>query len=194
MVNRAQRTWVIAVAALLATACVEERPDAPPSRAGEAVGTASAARGGSSADTADIPSCDDLANELLRTPITRAALSAEYGAPDSLLATTEPNRHVEGATDSLFTVFYPGLTALLRTPTDARDMVTHVTVSDNRYVAYPRIGIDADAASVTDALGAPHTRDAGSLVYACGEAVEQPVTFHLANGVVRSIDISYYVD
>lgn len=194
MVTRAQRTWMLAAVALLALACAEDRPDSPPSRAGGAEGTAAASRADGSVGSANLPSCDELAVALLRTPITRAELAAEYGAPDSVVATTEPNRHIQGATDSLFTVFYPGLTALLRTPPSARDMVTHVTVTDNRYVAYPQLGIDADAASVTDALGAPHTRDAGSLIYACGEAVEQPVTFHLVNGVVSSIDISYYVD
>jgi len=114
--------------------------------------------------------------------------------PDSVAASTEPNRHVAGATDSLFAVHYSGLTVQIRKPRDGNDMVSHARVTDNQYLAYPRIGIGAPADRVIEALGQPTSREDGVLVYSCGMGAEQPVKFELADSVVRAIVIEFYVD
>lgn len=143
----------------------------------------------------DSNSCADLAQRLLRTPATRAGLAAAYGAPDSLIAAVEPNRHIPGATDSLFTVFYPGLAATIRTPPSGRDLVTHVDVRDNRYVALGEIGIGVSADVLLERLGPPHSQDELSLTYECGVHVEEPVVFALDDDdVVAGIEIFHYVD
>ena len=139
-------------------------------------------------------SCEGLETSILAVPATRAELRRAYGEPDSIFGTTEPNRHVPGAVDSLFSVYYQGLTAGLRTPSGARDMVEHVTVRDNRFLRYPHIGIGATPSDIVAALGEPTARVSMTLVYDCGDATDQPVTFHLQTARVDSIQIHYYVD
>lgn len=149
----------------------------------------------SEADSAAVPAgCDDLHYEILQVPPTRQAFAARFGRPDSVISTVEPNRHVLDAVDSLFTVYYPGLIMDIRTPTGARDMATVVRLDDNRYLAYPGIGVGTAASRVREVLGEPHEEGAGYLRYQCSEAVEQPVTFRIAAGRVSAIRIDYYVD
>lgn len=151
--------------------------------------------GAGSAATGAVPAdCEDLQDAILRVPPTRAALAAEYGAPDSVRSSTEPNRHVAGATDSLFTVHYPGFVADMRTPAGARDMATHVLVESSRYLAFPGIGIGATADRLREVLGEPDDAGSAYVRYQCSDAVEQPVTFRLTAGRVSAIEIHYYVD
>ena len=139
-------------------------------------------------------SCEDLHTAILKVRPTRQAFAAAFGAPDSIAPGAEPNRHDPAVTDSIFTVYYPGLVLDIRTPAGSRDMATHVRVEDNRYLAYPGIGIGAAATKVEEVLGEPHERRPGRLTYQCDQAVEQPVTFSLPDGRVRAIEIAYYVD
>ena len=182
------------VIALATLACAADRPEQIP--APDSAGAADTTR--AAADRALALDCDTLAATLLRTGATRSALAQAYGEPDSVEATTEPNRHMPDATDSLFVVHYPGLGVTLRTPPSARDLVSAVMVTDNRYLAYPSIGIGTREEAVVAALGEPDERTEGDgttvLTYACGEEVEQPVTFHIRDGVVVRIEASYYVD
>lgn len=138
--------------------------------------------------------CEDLARTILAVEPVRSSLERKFGAPDSVVASTEPNRHVRGRVDSLFVVHYSGLTASLRKPGGGEDMVDHVTVTESRFLAYPAIGVGVPEDRVIAALGEPTRRTRQSLVYDCGEHIEEPVTFHLADGVVRRIEIAYYLD
>jgi hypothetical protein len=148
----------------------------------------------SPSSAADAISCAGLHDRLLRVPPTRLAFLAEFGTPDSVTGSIEPNRHVPDAVDSLFVVFYPGLVMNIRTPQGGRDMATGVTIQDNRYLAYPDIGMETPAARVTATLGAPTRRRDDLLIYDCDTVVEQPVAFRIADGRVARIDIAYYVD
>jgi hypothetical protein len=125
---------------------------------------------------------------------TRERLRNRFGPADSTELTTQPNRHVEGVTDSLFTVYYPRLTVRLHKPGGDEALVSHATVEDNRYLAFPRIGIGAWADSVSAALGPPTERSADRLTYICGMGAEQPVHFELQEGRVARVIIDYYVD
>ena len=177
---------------ILLAACAPERPSAgPPSEASTQEAPPDATGG---APASALPEgCQGLERSLLQTAPTRAELRARFGEPDSIAAVTVPNRHVEGVTDTLFTVHYPALIVSIHTPGGGDDLPSSVQVDDNRYVAFPRIGIGAAADSVIAALGEPTRRDPDGLVYDCGE-VEQPVRFELADGRVRRIAIAYYVD
>lgn len=138
--------------------------------------------------------CEGLETSIIAAPLTRAGLRERFGAPDSVAGTVEPNRHVQGAIDSLFTVYYPGLQASFRTPTDARDLISRATISSNHYVRYIQIGIGTSAAQVRAALGSPGQQNSTELIYDCNEEANQPVTFRLRDGVVEAISIEYYVD
>lgn len=138
--------------------------------------------------------CDDLAAVMLDPVPMRDRLQSRFGPADSLEVTTQPNRHLEGVTDSIFTVHYPGLTVRLHKPGGAEALVSHVTVGDNRYLAFPRIGIGAPEDSVVAALGPPTDRTTHRLTYSCGIGAEQPVHFELDRGRVARVTIDYYVD
>lgn len=138
--------------------------------------------------------CEGLETSILSAPATRAGLREAFGDPDSTSSKTEPNRHVPGAIDSLFVVHYTGLVARLRKPPDGPDLAEYVRVTETRYLRYPDLGIGARSSDIVKTLGEPTETDPASLVYDCGMGAEQPVTFHLGDGVVESIEIDYYVD
>lgn len=146
-----------------------------------------------SASVADL-TCENLEQDILDAAPTRAALAEAYGEADSIRVATEPNRHMAGATDSLFVVYYPGMVVDLRKPENGDDLVDHVEISDNRYLRYPAIGIGAPIDRVARVLGTPKLRDARRVVYDCGLGAEQPVTFMLDQGIVRRIIVDYYLD
>lgn len=146
------------------------------------------------ADSGAFPEgCEDLHERILAAPPTRAGLAAAFGPPSTVSTDTEPNRHVGSAVDSLFTVSYPGFLVEMRTPDGGRDMATQVEVEDNRYLAFPGIGIGAPAERLEEVLGPATSAGTDRVTYDCGE-VEQPVTFVLRDGRVSRIEISYYVD
>lgn len=73
-------------------------------------------------------------------------------------------------------------------------MVDGLVVMESRFLAYPSIGVRAPEERVLAALGEPTRRTPDTLVYDCGMHVEEPVTFRLLDGVVRRIEIDYYLD
>lgn len=138
--------------------------------------------------------CEDLEREILASALNRSALEEAFGTPDSIESRTEPNRHLQGATDSLFTVYYPGMVMSLRKPSQGQDLASGLEVSRNRYLRYPTIGIGSPADRVVRVLGPPQERDDRKIVYDCGIGAEQPVTFALEEGVVRGVNVAFYVD
>jgi len=138
--------------------------------------------------------CTVLLDSVFLAPSTRATLVDSYGAPDSTVAVTEPNRHVVGAIDSLFVVYYPGLNASFRKPSDGSDLVTQMDVADNRYLRYPSLGIGARSERLLHVLSDPAVVAVDRIEYNCGIGADEPVTFWLSNGQVRRVSKSYYVD
>lgn len=185
----------ILLTALGLAACAERPPagELEPGTAPEdAIDTAAAL---DSARALALPdNCDELADHVLAVHPTREAMLAAYGPPASLTSTTQPNRHNPAVTDTLYEVHYPGLQVSIHTPGGGADLPSGVIVEDNRYLAYPRIGIGAYADTVIAVLGPPHGDDATVLTYNCTMAVDQPVHFDLADGRVRRVRIEYYVD
>lgn len=177
----------------LAAACSQEKSTAR-IRGSDSEPSAQADTAAVSASASLPNGCDDLHARILAAAPTREAFAAAFGAPDSIAAATEPNRHVPNAVDSLFTVYYPGFVMDIRAPQGGRDMATSVLVEDNRYLAYPAIGLGARAEQLEEALGPPTASREDSLTWDCGLEVAQPVTFVLGNGQVARIEISYYVD
>jgi hypothetical protein len=174
---------------LLPTGCAREREATQPAHDAVLVRDT-----GAPATTSGSVDCVGLESSILVAEPTRAALRSAFGEPDSVISVVEPNRHVDGAIDSLFVMHYPGLLVSIRTPTGAADLADHVQVSDARYIRYPQLAMGAAASQVTAALGPPTRRTGDTLVYECGAGAEQPVTFILRSGVVRLITIDYYVD
>lgn len=181
----------IALVLLTASACGSRGSDSLPSPV-----PAAAANGAALPDAPELAelTCDGLERHLVPGYESRAALARVFGSPEGVDVSTEPNRHVVGAIDSLFVVRYPGLTAQFRRPEGGDDLTSFLSVIRSDYLRYPSIGIGAEADRVTDVLGAPGASDAERLVYDCGRGPSQPVHFRLSDGSVEGIEITYYVD
>lgn len=177
---------------LLVLACSgAPTPSGQPAAAG-ATGARAAAPVGS---TAAERCAAFVANGLTVAQRTRAELREEFGAPDTVIARTEPNRHSPGVTDSLFTVRYPGLTIEIRKPAGGGDMAERMTVTYPRNLTYAEPNIGARETRVIELLGEPTAREAGRVTYECGAGtVPSPVTFVIEDAVVREIVFAFYVD
>jgi hypothetical protein len=190
--SRVARSLVLATTALaMLSGCTTGQEHQPAEDGDTADARAEASRGEA------LPAgCEGLAETILRFEHTRANLVRHMGPADTVEATAHPNRHVPGVTDSLFTIHYPGLVAGVHKPGGGEDLVSHVAVTDNRYLAFPRIGIGAQQDSVMAALGLPTEgqTDGSALTYNCGMGPDQPVTFHLQDNRVSRITVEYYVD
>lgn len=85
--------------------------------------------------------------------------------------------------------------AAVHRPGGGHDMFSRALISDNRYLRTPVIGMVAD--EVERRYGRPEWRSDSSITYSCvGSciAVEDPVEFIFADGRVRRVRLSYYVD
>lgn len=127
--------------------------------------------------------------------LTRAALRTGLGPASEESVTTEPNRHIPDAIDSLFTLQWPGLTVNVRTPPAGNDLVERVTVTDDRWLRWTDPGIGDTEARLREILGTPQERQGNVLRYACGMGpVDQPVGFVIADGAIVRIVFDFYVD
>jgi hypothetical protein len=192
---RRLRGPVALIVMLAAAACSDRDADGTTSDAAVPAPPARAASGGEVApDGALPPGCEGLEESIVASVLTRDALQGSFGSPIRMVGTAQPNRHVEGVTDSLFTIEYPGMTVHIHSPGGGGDMATGVEVEDNRYLSYPRIGIGAHEDSVIAALGPPTEHGAEALVYDCGMHTNQPVRFVIHGGRVQRITVDFYVD
>jgi hypothetical protein len=184
--------WQLMLAVLLVTGCSGgTTPAGQPAAAGATGGRAGAPAGA----TAGERCAAFVANGLAVAQRTRAELREEFGAPDTVIARTEPNRHVPGATDSLFAVRYPGLTVEIRKPASGGDMAERVTVTYPRNLTYAEPGIGARETRVVELLGEPTTRETGRLTYECGTGPAPPrVSFVIENAAVSEVVFAFYVD
>ena len=147
------------------------------------------------APLAPLPSRDDFLRQgLIPVGDTRAEIVTRLGEPDSLRAEVVRNRHVPGVEDTLFTLFYPQLTARLHRPGGGGDILAGIEVWDDRHLRYPLIG--ATRERVEEAFGAPEHAVGDRLTFACRTCVgaDEPFEVLLEEGRVRSVRFPYYVD
>jgi hypothetical protein len=144
-----------------------------------------------------VPTADEFTQHgLLPIGQTRDELRARLGEPLELRSTTVPNRHVEGVTDTLFEVVYPGLVVNIHRPGAVEgEFVSHVDVEDNRYLRFPAVGIGTTRDALERALGPPHERSENEYVYLCETCLgaDEPVIFYFEDDRVRRIRFTYYV-
>ena len=145
-------------------------------------------------DTA-LPAREEFVTNALRLPgQSRADFARALGDPDSVAAEVVPNRHVPGVTDTLFTLYYPDLTAHLHRPGPGGELTSSVEVRSDRHLRYPAIGVTAS--TVESAFGPPDLRTDSSLTYRCTTCVagDDPVELLVRNGRVQRLRFNYYVD
>lgn len=140
------------------------------------------------------PSCRGLERQILAAEVAPDALVRAFGPPRRRAAETEPNRHLPDATDTLVTLSWEGLEVRLRDPPGKAPLPQRALVRSARFVRHPELAPGTSAVAVVQALGEPGRRRADALVYDCGTGASQPVTFHLREGRVERIEVSFHVD
>jgi hypothetical protein len=130
---------------------------------------------------------------------SRSEILQRLGQPDSVHARTVMNRHDPVVTDSVFTLFYDGLAAVVyRAGYDGKEMLSAVEITDGRHLpdATP-LGIGASAAAVRALLGEPDVATAEQYEFTCEECLmagHETVRFALNNGTVVRIEFQYWID
>ncbi|MGH7481165.1 MAG: hypothetical protein ACRELV_03350, partial [Longimicrobiales bacterium] len=127
---------------------------------------------------------------------TRGEIIDRAGRPDSVRVRAVPNRHVEGQIDTVATLYYPELRAELYVISGGRELLMSVLVRDDRWLASDRIRIGMPWRRVPELLGPPLDTQNGRPAYWCAGCLgaEDPVLFHVEDGVVRAVEFTYYVD
>lgn len=132
---------------------------------------------------------------LVLESVTRAGMRERLGPPDSAHSVPTPNRHIPGQTDSIVTVYYPGLAVELYRTDRGAEFVQRADVSTDRWLNFAP-GIGSIAGAVAAALGEPSERTDSTLVFRCipCSPVDEPITFFLADDRVHRVRFAYYVD
>jgi hypothetical protein len=131
--------------------------------------------------------------------VTRADIAALLGGPDSVSVTTVANRHDPAVTDSVLTLFYDGLSAVVyRAGYDGKEMLAALEITQSRHLRSPAgAGIGATAEDVIAALGRPDSGSDEYLEFTCAECLiagHETVRFVLSRGAVARIEIRHWID
>jgi hypothetical protein len=175
----------------------------PDSQTSMIVTTSSPSLGAAAIAGADTPSvqlssrkdslCGDLAENGFRISDTRRrAVTAQLGRPDSVRSQPAPNTHNPAQMDTIVDVFYTGLRlhyAVLGVTEGETDILLEASVSDNRYLKYPDLGVGANVGAIVSALGQPEERTKDTYSYSCALHVMSGSTvyFHFEGDRVKFV-------
>lgn len=140
---------------------------------------------------------DDLVENGLLVPDTHVAAVSKLGQPDSAHTRPEQNPHDQSRTDSIISLYYPGLHLEYHLISEGgKEILTTAEVSDNRYLKYPDLGIGASGSRIVSALGEPDERSDNKFEYRCSRCLgyESPLYFHLVDNVVKSLEYRFPLD
>lgn len=143
----------------------------------------------------DLPSREEFVRGgLALAAWSRASLREALGEPDSIASEVIPNRHLPGAIDTLFIVYYPELAVHIHRPGPGGELVSSAYVGSNQYLKYPVIGVAEGA--IETAFGPPDEESGDTLTYLCTNciAADDPVHLFLERGRVEGVRFNYYVD
>lgn len=130
---------------------------------------------------------------------TREALRGQFGEPDSATARTTENRHDPTVTDTVATLYWPGLTAEVHVAGyDGKEILSSLVLADERFLQSSspvRLGDPADA--VRAEFGEPDGAGDDYLEYICDDCLaagHEAVRFVLTRAVVSRVEIRYWVE
>ncbi len=144
--------------------------------------------------------CDSLADSGLLIPDgRRQAVITQLGRPDSTHSLPTPNTHYPAQTDTVVDLFYPGMQLhyiVFGKDSGETDMLLRASVSSNRYLRYPAVGIGASATLIVGSLGEPDERLGDRFRYVCGTTMggESPIFFHFEGDRVKLVEYAFYSD
>jgi hypothetical protein len=120
-------------------------------------------------------------------------LQKRYGQPDSIITDTVDFEHQPDQYDSLYTVFYPGLKAVLFHSTNIHYyLLLTLEVSSNAYALWDtNLCIGKSKSSIITLFGPPRKHEQDSSRY---EAEVGEFIFYYKHEMITKVSISYYID
>jgi hypothetical protein len=144
--------------------------------------------------------CGEVGEHGLAIPtVSRRAVAAQYGKPDSLRLQPGPNPYTPTQIDTVVDVFYPGLVLkywVMGAGHADTESLLEADISDNKYLKFPQAGIGATPDDIVRAIGEPAERTADTYKYECGLHIMSGanVTFHFAAGRVKRVNFRWDMD
>jgi hypothetical protein len=123
------------------------------------------------------------------------ALLKRLGAPQDIQTEPVPNQYVQGQVDTLRTLVYPGIEALVYDVTnDAKTFLVRLSLSSTQYTTPEGLRVGFSEQRVIDELGPPTRRDAsrGELIYQETEPTPTSMVVRVENGRIVQIDWEFY--
>jgi len=123
------------------------------------------------------------------------ALLKRLGVPRATETEPVPNQYVEGQVDTLRTLDYTGLEALVYDVTDdTRSFLVRLTLSSTQYASPEGLRVGLAEEQVIERVGPPTRRDAadGTLVYEESGSTPTSMIVRVREGRVVQIDWEFY--
>lgn len=143
------------------------------------------------------PAVAALIHDALRTDgsISRPVLVRRLGPPARVAIEPVRNQYGPGTTDTIRTLTYPGLRAMLYEATQStRNFLIRLVLTDSRYVSPEGLRVGMRPPQVVSAIGPPTERDpqTGELIYAEGATMPTALILTVRHGRVTEIAWEFY--
>ena len=143
------------------------------------------------------PAVSQLIHDALRTDgsISGPVLLRQLGPPERVTIEPIQNQYGSGATDTIRTLTYPGLRAMLYEATQStRSFLIRLVLIDGRYASPEGLRVGMRPPQVIAAIGPPTERDtpAGELIYAERESMPTALILTVRHGRVTQIAWEFY--
>jgi hypothetical protein len=127
---------------------------------------------------------------------TGVEIRTQLGAPQAESSRPVPNVHDPAVVDSLLTWSYPELELEVYRTADGRRLLARATVTGNRHLTFPEIGIGRSAATVRALLGNPDAEEPGEMEYRCASCrtPAEPVILELDGDRVARVIFLFPLD
>lgn len=138
-----------------------------------------------------------LIQEALRSEgnVSYETLIQRLGTPETVETEPVANQYVQGQTDTLRTLVYTGIEALVYDVTDeAKTFLVRLSLSSTQYATPEGIHVGLSEERILDELGPPTRRNAsqGELIYQESEPTPTSMVVRVRNGQVVQIDWEFY--
>jgi hypothetical protein len=127
--------------------------------------------------------------------VSYASLQRQLGPPRRVEKRPVPNQYVEGQVDTLRTLVYTGLRALVYDVTDTtKTFLVRLSLSSTQYATPEGLRVGLSEQQVLDQLGPPTRRNAsvGELIYQETEPTPTSMVVRIREGRVVQIDWEFY--
>lgn len=143
----------------------------------------------------------DVVSQLIRTALqsdgslTHASLIQRLGTPQRVESVPVANQYVEGQIDTLHTLVYTGVEALVYDVTnESKSFLVRLSLSSTQYATPEGLRVGLSEKRALDRLGPPTRRNDkdGELIYEETEPTPTSMVVQIRNGRIARIDWEFY--